>query len=133
MFSVWRFAVARLKCSNSASWAIPASSNIQMQYFLYRLIPPRPTFPQDMTETESQIMARHVGYWSQLLAKGIVVAFGPVADPKGSYGIAILEATDAAAAESLVAADPAIAARAGFRSEVLPMPRAIARAASPTK
>ena len=99
------------------------------QYFLYKLIPPRETFAQTMTESEAAIMQRHVAYWSRLFANGSgsVVAFGPVADPKGGYGIAIVEAGDQADVERLMASDPAIQSNAGFRSEIFAMPRAFAR------
>lgn len=62
-----------------------------MKYFLYKLIPPRPAFAQDMTEAESRLMQEHAEYWKGLMEQGMVVAVGPVLDPKGSYGVAILE------------------------------------------
>jgi hypothetical protein len=31
-----------------------------MNYFLYRLIPPRPTFAADMTGTEQAVMAEYI-------------------------------------------------------------------------
>ena len=37
-----------------------------MHYFLNKLIPPRPTFPQDMTEVEGKVMQEHVAYWQDL-------------------------------------------------------------------
>jgi hypothetical protein len=65
-----------------------------MKYFLYKLIPPRPTFPQDMTEAEAKIMREHVAYWQDLADRRITINFGPVLDPDGAYGIAIVEAKD---------------------------------------
>jgi hypothetical protein len=47
-----------------------------MKYYLYKVIPPRPTFAADMTETESAIMSGHVAYWTDLLDKDVAVAFG---------------------------------------------------------
>ena len=55
------------------------------QRFLYRLNPPRSTFMRDMTAKEAGIMARHVAYWTGLLEAGVAIAFGPVADPAGSF------------------------------------------------
>ena len=52
-----------------------------MKYFLYKLLPPRPTFPQDMTEAEGELMQEHINYWKTLVDKRIAVIFGPVADP----------------------------------------------------
>lgn len=101
----------------------------QMSYFLYKLVPPRETFAQTMSESEIAIMQRHVAYWSRLFSEGAgsVVAFGPVADPKGGYGIAILEAHDEADIERLIESDPAMSAGVGFRCEIHAMPRAFAR------
>jgi uncharacterized protein YciI len=105
------------------------------QYFLYKLIPSRQTFAQSMTEAEGAIMQRHVSYWSRLFANGAgsVVAFGPVADPNGGYGIAIVDAESRADVERLVQGDPAIQSNAGFRSEIYAMPRAFARSADSSR
>jgi hypothetical protein len=35
-----------------------------MNHFLYKLIPPRPSFPADMFEAEGAIMQAHFGYWA---------------------------------------------------------------------
>jgi hypothetical protein len=59
-----------------------------MKYFLYKLIPPRPTFPQDMTELERKLMQEHVAYWKDLANRRIAIVFGPVSDPRGTYGLA---------------------------------------------
>lgn len=60
-----------------------------MTYFLYKLISPRTTFPQDITSIEMKILQEHVVYWKELTDKKIVLLFGPVADPKGTYGLAL--------------------------------------------
>jgi uncharacterized protein len=98
-----------------------------MPYFLYKLIPPRPTFPGDMTEQEGAVMQEHFGYWSRVIGERQAVAYGPVMDPIGSYGIAVLEVDDDAAAVRIAERDPAITSNAGFRFELHPMPDAIAR------
>jgi uncharacterized protein len=72
-----------------------------MNYFLYRLIPPRPSFARDMTEAEATIMQEHFAYWLGLLEQRKVVVVGPVLDPKGTYGMALLEVEDEALAENL--------------------------------
>jgi uncharacterized protein len=72
-----------------------------MNYFLDRLIPPRPSFARDMTEAEATIMQEHFAYWLGLLEQRKVVVVGPVLDPKGTYGIALLEVEDEALAENL--------------------------------
>jgi hypothetical protein len=62
-----------------------------MKYFLYKVLPPRSTFPQDMTEAEGELMQEHINYWKILVDKRIAVIFGPVADLRGIYGLAIIE------------------------------------------
>jgi uncharacterized protein len=96
-----------------------------MAYFFFKLIPPRSTFPADMTPAEAQLMQQHVAYWRGWMEKGNVLAFGPVADPKGTFGIGILrldEGTDAQSLANLAENDPVVAAGIGFQCEVHPMP-----------
>jgi len=96
-----------------------------MKYYFYKLIPPRPTFLIDMTEGEVKIMQEHVVYWRELMEKGCVIAFGPVADPGGPYGIGIIRLQDDENASSLADHDPAMLAKAGFRYEIHPMPQVV--------
>ena len=72
-----------------------------MKYFLYKLLPPRPTFPQDMTEGEGELMQEHINYWKTLVDKRIAVIFGPVADPRGIYGLAIIETEEESIAQDI--------------------------------
>ena len=97
------------------------------KYFLCKLIPPRPTFAQDMTDAEAKLMQQHVAYWKGLMDRGLVIVFGPVADPKGTYGVAILELEEEADANALGISDPTMKANVGFHFEVYPMDRAILR------
>jgi uncharacterized protein len=97
-----------------------------MGHFVYKLIPPRPTFALDMSPDEAAVMGEHVAYWQELADRRVAVAFGPVADPAGSWGIAIVEAPSEADVEAIRDADPAVTGGAG-RVEIYPMPRAILR------
>jgi uncharacterized protein YndB with AHSA1/START domain len=94
-------------------------------YFLFRLLPPRASFIEDMTADERRLMMEHGQYWRGKLAESKVIAFGPVADPAGSWGVGILRVSSLSEAESLMAADPVIRAGQGFRTEILPMPQAV--------
>lgn len=76
--------------------------------YLFRLIPPRADFAQTMTDTEQGAMAQHVAYWQELLAAGRVVAYGPVADPEGVWGLGVLRVADRAEALAIGAADPSV-------------------------
>ncbi len=98
-----------------------------MKYFLFKLIPPRPTFAQDLTEAEAKLMQKHAAYWQILMDRGLVVAFGPVLDPKGGYGVGIVELEDTADPNDLGVNDPTIKANVGFRFEVYSMPRLMVR------
>jgi len=76
--------------------------------FLYRLLPPRPTFAQDMSAAEAEVMERHVGYWQDLLNRDVAVAFGPVLDPDDPWGLGLLDLDDEQAARSIGEGDPAV-------------------------
>src|SRR5215207_4077193 len=66
--------------------------------FLYRLLPPRPTFAQDMSSAEADVMQRHVAYWQDLLNRDVALAFGPVLDPEDPWGLGLLDLEDEHAA-----------------------------------
>ncbi len=97
-----------------------------MIHYLYKLIPPRPTFGDDMTEAESTAMRQHVEYWQGLLDKGVAVVFGPVADPGGVWGLAVVQADDEQDVHALGADDPAVKSHVATY-EVCAMPGAFSR------
>ena len=92
-----------------------------MPHYLCKLKPPRPTFIDDMTPDEALLMRAHREYWTPRVETGVVVAMGPVADPAGGYGVAIVEAASVASLEAMQGADPVIAAGRGFAYENLLM------------
>jgi uncharacterized protein YciI len=96
-----------------------------MAFFFARLVPNRPDFPADMTPAEGAVMQQHGAFLAEQLARGLLVVTGPVFDPRGAFGMAVLEADSLEAAQSLIAGDPA---NAIGRYEVLPMGPALARA-----
>jgi len=104
-----------------------AAPRAPRSYFLIRLVPPRASFMVDMKADERQIMGEHVAYWTKQLGEGTAVAFGPVADPQGGWGVGIVEVDDPEQVKALEANDPAIRSGRGFRYEVLVMPQAIVR------
>lgn len=89
-----------------------------MPHFVYKLIPPRSTFPKDITPAEGKLMQEHSAYWSGLMSHGCVLVLGPVMDPKGVWGLGVLETEDETDARALIANDPAIRANAGFGFEL---------------
>lgn len=80
-----------------------------------------------MTEEEGRLMQEHVAYWKGLADRGVAVIFGPVADPRGAYGLAIVEAEREAVVRDIGANDPAIKVDAGFKFEIYSMPDPILR------
>lgn len=95
-----------------------------MNYFLCKLIPPGSTFAEDMSEVERNVMRQHVAYWTGLAERGVAVAFGPVLDPAGVWGVAIIKANDEREAHALFARDPAMSIN---RLEIYPMGAAVVR------
>ncbi len=91
-------------------------------YVFVRTNNPRPTFHLDMTAGERAVMQEHVAYWTGKARDGIAVAFGPVLDPKGVYGIGVYRVDDVAHMRRLLADDPA---REILQFEVFEMPRAV--------
>ena len=78
-----------------------------MPHYFLKLNPRRTTFAQDMTDEEKAIMQQHVAYWGGLMSKGVVVVYGPVMDPKGVYGMGVVEAEDEEQLQELIRNDPA--------------------------
>src|SRR5581483_8090481 len=63
----------RLRAAAAKPWYF------RMNYYLLKLLPPRPTFVQDMTPAEAKLMQEHGVYWRGLMARGYATAFGLVA------------------------------------------------------
>ena len=79
-----------------------------MSTFVFRLRAPRPTFAQDMTDEEREIMGRHAAYWQSYVESGRMVVFGPVLDSSGSWGLGVVEAEDEDELRAFAAGDPAV-------------------------
>src|SRR5689334_5851004 len=77
------------------------------KYFALYLLPRRPDFAQTMTDEERTIMQQHVGYWTNMMNQGKVLAFGPVMDPKEVYGLGIASVDDEQEVKDLISNDPA--------------------------
>ena len=77
-----------------------------MAEWLYVLRPPRPTFVDDITDEEREIMHEHFRYLQELLVAGRLVLAGPSLGPV--FGIAVFEAADADEARRTMEADPAV-------------------------
>lgn len=100
--------------------------NEAMKYFMYKLIAPRPTFHLDMNGEEKTVMDAHIAYWNGLFADRKILIYGPVLDPKGVFGLGILEVESDEEAETLVAKDPAVSSGI-CGQEVIPMMAGLVR------
>ncbi len=97
------------------------------QHFFVKLIPPRPTFPQDITPEERALMAEHAAYFQQQFKAGKILLYGPVSAPQGAFGMGVVEVADETEARRIVENDPSV--RGGLnRFEVHPMMVAASRA-----
>jgi hypothetical protein len=67
----------------------------------------------------------HNVYWRGKPAEGKAVAFWPVADPAGGWGVGILRVFGAQEAPGLTEDAPVMLADKGFRFEVRPIPNAV--------
>jgi uncharacterized protein len=90
------------------------------QHFFFKLIPPRPTFAQDMDERERGLMAQHSRYLHNHFAAKRVLIYGPVIGPDGAFGMAVFEVENESEARSIAENDPTILAML-HRFELYPM------------
>ena len=77
------------------------------KHYFSKLIPPRPTFAQDMTDEERRLMNEHIAYTQRLFDAGKVLIYGPVIATDGAFGMAVLEVEDEAEARRYIENDPA--------------------------
>jgi uncharacterized protein YciI len=80
------------------------------QHFFVRLIPPRPTFPMDITPEEKLLMQEHVRYTRQSFDAGKILIFGPVMAPGGAFGMAVFEVAEEAEVRRFLENDPTVLA-----------------------
>jgi uncharacterized protein len=97
-----------------------------VNWFLYKLVPPRPDFATTTDEREGAAMAEHAEYWRGHLEAGRTIVFGPVADPAGVWGLGVVNGESIDDVNALGEADPAVVAGVA-RFEVLPMLSAVTR------
>jgi uncharacterized protein YciI len=90
------------------------------QNYFFKLIPPRPTFVQDMTYDERRLMDEHGRHFQEHFTAGRVLLFGPVMATGGAFGLGVLEVDSGAEARRFGEGDPSV--RAGLnRFEICTM------------
>ena len=72
-------------------------------------------------------MTAHMAFWQASAEAGAAIAVGPVFDPAGAWGMALVEVVDEDEATVLSQKDPVITADLGFTYEVLAVPSLILR------
>ena len=80
---------------------------MEKKHFMLKLLPRRPNFAQTMTDEERKIVQQHIAYWKDHMRKGVMLVFGPVYDPKGTYGIGIVAVDSEEEISGLMENDPA--------------------------
>ena len=97
------------------------------KHYFFKLIPPRLTFPGDMTAEERVVMDLHSNYFQKQFDAGKVLLYGPVLASSGAFGVGILEVADEAEARHFAENDPSVLSGLN-KWEVSPMVVALARA-----
>jgi uncharacterized protein YciI len=102
---------------SSGALAQPAATG----QFLLRIEPTRTGFTlQNMTAEEGRLAGQHSQYLTSLLESGKLSLAAQVFDPKGFWGIVIVNAKDRETAQALLDGDPMVKGNS-FRGEVLPV------------
>jgi len=79
-----------------------------MKYYLCKWMPPRADFLATMSADELKWMKQHGVFLNELLAKGVVVAHGPVIDETGGYGVSLYQIADGEDIAALTSEDPIV-------------------------
>ncbi len=96
-----------------------------MSYYFCKLVPPRADFAQTLSEAEMAAMMAHAQYWQEKAKEKIAVVVGLVGDPKGFYGMGVLEVTDENQLQNILDNDPVIKANLGLKYEHYILPRGV--------
>jgi uncharacterized protein YciI len=86
-----------------------------MNHYLTVYRPPRPTFVDDASDSESTAVGEHFEYLKKLLSDGTLLLAGRTED--ASMGLVVFRAPDQHAAEMILRDDPAVQAGV-FRAEL---------------
>jgi uncharacterized protein YciI len=113
--------------------AVPAlaqtAQRAPLSQFLLRIEPVRAGFTlQNMTEEEQKAAVAHLAYLRGLFAEGTLTLAGQAFDPKGFFGIIVVNAPDQEAASRLLHDDPFLKGNL-FRGDVVPFRGVLERGA----
>ena len=74
---------------------------------------------QNMTEDEGRLLMQHAAYLKTLMDDGKLTFAGQVFDPKGLWGVIVVNAPNAASATEILNGDPGMKAKI-LRGEIIP-------------
>jgi len=97
------------------------------QHYFFKLIPPRPTLVQDMTDEERRLMDEHGAVFSGALCRWQGPSVRSGHGSAGTFGLGILEAESEEDARRFGEGDPSAKARLN-KFEIYPMRVSAARA-----
>jgi uncharacterized protein YciI len=121
-----RAALAALLSGASAFAQAPPA-----QQFLLRIEPVRAGFSlENMTEDERRLASGHIAYLRGLFTDGKLTFSGQAMDPKGLFGVTVVNAAGQEEAAALLNGDPAVKGKM-FRGEVIPFRTVLERGAQP--
>jgi len=90
------------------------------QHYFCKLVPPRATFVQDMTDQEKLLMKEHADYTKDHFDAGKILIYGPVMATGWPFGMAVFEVANEAEVRQVLENDPTV--RAGLNKfELSPM------------
>ncbi len=96
------------------------SASMAKQHYFFKLIPPRSTFPGDITAEERALMAQHAAHCAEHFSAGRILAYGPVMAPGAAFGFGVFEVESESEARSIGDNDPTVLA--GMNTyEIYPM------------
>lgn len=79
-------------------------------HYYLKFMPPRPTFAEDMTDEERELMMEHSKYVRQFFNTGKVLLYGAVMVPHGAFAVVVLQMADAAEVREFAEDDPIMVA-----------------------
>lgn len=106
-------------------WANAHLAAPAKRFVFCKLVPPRATFPADMTPEEAKAMGEHADHLRAHAATGALIVAGPVGTRGGAWGLCVLAVDSDDEAAAVTNDDPVIRANLGFRYELTPMMSAI--------
>jgi len=99
--------------------------------YLLRVEPVRAGFTfQNMTDDERRLLTEHAAYLKGLLDQGKLTLAGQAFDPKGLFGIIVVNASNPQEAAALLNGDPGVKGKV-FRGEAVPFRTVFFSAAAP--